>query len=194
MAQPFTSEQRDAIRQRLFESATRHALDTGVRKTSLDALTADAGISKSSFYKFFESKEALFLAVAAEWEGQILAHGMRTLEESAGTPNKARAAAFVYAVFEAIYHHGLARFLRDDLPYLNSIIPDDAAREHCIDSADSIFAILRRAQITFTAPEDTVLSVIRLLYLSILNIGDLGDAFFPALRELVAAACDRLVA
>ena len=42
--------------------------------------------------------------------------------------------------------------------------------------------------------DETVLSVIRLLYLSILNIGDLGSAFFPALGELVVSACDRLVA
>ena len=55
MAQPFTNEQRDAIRQQLFDSACRHARLTGVKKTSLDALTADAGIAKSSFYKFYES-------------------------------------------------------------------------------------------------------------------------------------------
>ena len=53
MALPFTEEQRDEIRRRLFESACRYAMDMGVRKTSLDMLTADAGIAKSSFYKFF---------------------------------------------------------------------------------------------------------------------------------------------
>ena len=194
MAQPFTSEQRDAIRRQLFESACRHALETGVRKTSLDALTADAGISKSSFYKFFDSKEQLFLAVAAEWEKQVLAYGEMALAASAGKPNKLRAAAFVFAAFEAIHRLGVARFLREDLPYLNGFVPQDMAREHFIDSADSIFAQLRAAQITFTAPDETVLPVIRLLYLSILNIGDLGEAFFPALREIVAGACDRLVA
>lgn len=194
MAQPFTIEQREDIRRRLFDSACSHALTTGVKKTSLDTLTADAGISKSSFYKFFESKEQLFLLVAASWEAQILEQGANALERSGDRPNKSRAAAFVYAVFEAIHSMGIARFLREDLPYLNSFAPRDMAREHCIDSADSIFARLRSAQISFTAPDDTVLSVIRLLYLSILNIGELGSAFFPALYELVASACDRLVA
>lgn len=77
MAQPFTPQQRDDIRARLFESARRHALSTGVRKTSLDALTADAGISKSSFYKFYESKELLFLEVAAHWESQVIDRAMQ---------------------------------------------------------------------------------------------------------------------
>ena len=194
MAQPFTLEQRDAIRQRLFESACRHALQTGVKKTSLDALTADAGISKSSFYKFYESKEQLFLAVASAWEQKIMEHASVCLHSTAGQTNKARTAAFVYAVFECIHHMGVARFLREDLPYLNAFAPGDMAKAHCIDSASGIFDQLRREKIAFTAPDDTVLSVIKLLYLSILNIGDLGDSFFPALRELVASACDRLVA
>ena len=72
MAQPFTEAQRSAIRQQLFDSACRFALTPGVRKTSLEMLTVEAGISKSSFYKFFESKEELFLRVAAHWEATAL--------------------------------------------------------------------------------------------------------------------------
>ena len=60
MAQPFSPEQRDAIRARLLESARQHIVSDGVKKTSLDMLTSDAGISKSSFYKFYDSKEQLF--------------------------------------------------------------------------------------------------------------------------------------
>ena len=194
MALPFTDEQRALIRKQLIQSAQRHAIHTGVQKTSLDMLTSDAGISKSSFYKFYESKEQLFLAVASRWEAQAIEYGVMALEATGDKPNKLRAAAFVFAVFEAIHQLGIARFLREDLPHLNSFIPQDMAREHCMDSADSIFGQLRRAGITFTAPDETVLSVIRLLYLSILNIGDLGTAFFPALNELVAGACERLVA
>ena len=194
MALPFTDEQRDAIRARLYESARRHALTTGVKKTSLDMLTADAGISKSSFYKFFDSKEQLFLSIAGEWESQILGGAQRSLQGAEGLSNKERAAAFVYAVFETIHQLGLARFLREDLQYLNSFLPEDEARAHCLTSAASIFSSLRQARIRFTAPDETVLSVIQLMYLSILSIGDIGENFFPALRELVAGACDRLVA
>ena len=44
MAQPFSPQQRDAIREKLKESARKYAVSTGVKKTSLDMLTADAGI------------------------------------------------------------------------------------------------------------------------------------------------------
>lgn len=194
MALPFTDEQRDTIRQKLFDSALRHALTTGVRKTSLDALTADAGISKSSFYKFFDSKEQLFLDVGKQWENQILSHAEQMLAQTQGMSDKERAASFVYSVFEFIHQMGIVRFLREDLPYLNAFLPEEEAREHCLSSAASIFAQLKAAQIHFTAPDETVLSVIQLMYLSILNIRDIGENFFPALRELVQSACDRLVA
>ncbi|MBR3795406.1 MAG: TetR/AcrR family transcriptional regulator [Clostridia bacterium] len=194
MALPFTDEQRQKIRALLFESAQRRALSDGIQKTSLDALTSDAGISKSSFYKFYGSKEQLFLEVASSWETQILSSAAKTLSRREGMSNKARAAAFVFAVFEAIHQLGIARFLREDLPYLSSFLPEPEARAHCLTSARSIFDSLREAQICFTAPDETVLSVIQFLYLSILNIGDLGAGFFPALQTLVQSACEQLVA
>ena len=72
MALAFTAEQMADIRSSLRDSARRHAISVGLKKTSLDMLTADAGISKSSFYKFYESKEMLFLEVSMEWETSIL--------------------------------------------------------------------------------------------------------------------------
>ena len=194
MAQPFTQEQRSAISRQLFDSACRFALTPGVRKTSLEMLTGEAGISKSSFYKFYESKEALFLRVAAHWETTALSRATQALERSAGRSDKERAADFVFTAFETIRQLGIERFLREDLPALRDAFPEDAARRHCMDSAANIFAMLRQAHIRFTAPDTTVLSVIQLMYLSILSSAEIGDSFFPALRELVASACNHLVA
>ena len=194
MALPFTDEQRLAIRERLLESARRHAIADGVQKTSLEMLTGDAGISKSSFYKFFESKELLFLEVAAAWEAQILASAHTALIGCENLTNKERAARFVFAVFEAIHQLGMVRFLREDLPYLNSFMPMDEARAHCLTSAKGIFDSLSDAHICFTEPEETVLAVIQLMYLSILSIADIGEGFFPALQLLVHSACEKLVA
>ena len=194
MAQPFTQEQRSAISRQLFDSACRFALTPGVRKTSLEMLTDEAGISKSSFYKFYESKEALFLRVAAHWETTALSRATQALERSAGRSDKERAADFVFTAFETIRQLGIERFLREDLPALRDAFPEDAARRHCMDSEANIFAMLRQAHIRFTAPDTTVLSVIQLMYLSILSSAEIGDSFFPALRELVASACNHLVA
>lgn len=194
MALPFTDAQRARIRARLLESARMRALGPGLRKTSLDALTADAGISKSSFYKFYESKEALFLEVAAAWEEEILSRATAALSLAPGASDKERSAAMVLAAFGAIHDLGIARFLREDLPLLMPHVPEGIARAHSLAAAEGIFRALREARIRFTVPEETALSVVQLMYLSILHIGEIGESFFPALRELVQSACDRLVA
>lgn len=129
MAQPFSPQQRDAIREKLKESARKYAVSTGVKKTSLDMLTADAGISKSSFYRFYDSKELLFLEIAADWESQIIAavNESLTKDAAAGLDDKRRSANSVYAAFTTIHALGICNFLCDDLPELARFIPEEDA-------------------------------------------------------------------
>lgn len=195
MAQPFTPEQRSAIRERLLTSARRHAIDDGPERTSLETLTSEAGISKSSFYKFFDSKEALFLEVATQWEQYILCHLIDTFEHTQGD-SKTRVASMVIALFSEIQRMGIARFVREDLPVLTLNQSESERKTHFLSSSRRIFDELRRVddQMRFTADDSVVLSVIELLYLSILNISDVGETYFPALCTLVQGACDRLIA
>lgn len=196
MAQPFSPQQRDAIREKLKESARKYAVSKGVKKTSLDMLTADAGISKSSFYKFYDSKELLFLEIAADWESQIIAavNESLTKDAAAGLDDKRRSANSVYAAFTTIRALGICNFLCDDLPELARFIPEEDARTHYLSSAQGIFDMLLRAKIHFSQSDETVLAAIRILYLSIININRIGTDFFPALHLLVIGACEELVA
>lgn len=52
-----------STRQRLTEAALRRFYRDGFRNVGLDQILADVGISKTAFYKHFESKDALMLAV-----------------------------------------------------------------------------------------------------------------------------------
>ena len=56
----FTDEQNEQIRNDLIREARRCGITIGMRKTSVEQLTEAVGISKGSFYKFFDSKELLF--------------------------------------------------------------------------------------------------------------------------------------
>ena len=196
MAQPFSPKQRDAIREKLKESARKYAVSTGVKKTSLDMLTADAGISKSSFYKFYDSKEMLFLEIAADWEAQVIAAVNESLKKDvdAGLDDKHRSANTVYTAFETIHNLGIIHFLCEDLPELAQFIPEEDARTHYLSSAQGIFDMLHRAEIHFSQPDEVVLAAIRILYLSIMHINQIGSNFFPALHLLVVGACEELVA
>jgi len=50
-------------RERLVEAAVRRFYRDGFRSVGIDQILADVGISKTAFYKHFESKEDLMLAV-----------------------------------------------------------------------------------------------------------------------------------
>jgi AcrR family transcriptional regulator len=64
----FTSSESATIRERLMAVAAESFARQGVRRTTVDELARAAGISKGAFYGFFDSKEALFLALVEEHE------------------------------------------------------------------------------------------------------------------------------
>jgi AcrR family transcriptional regulator len=53
-------------RTRLIEAAVRRFYRDGFRNVGIDQVYSDVGISKTAFYKYFESKDDLMLAVMAE--------------------------------------------------------------------------------------------------------------------------------
>lgn len=60
MPKSFSEQQKKNIRHKLLTECTQQWSKYGYKKTSIDTLCANAGISKGAFYSFFNSKEALF--------------------------------------------------------------------------------------------------------------------------------------
>jgi len=73
----------NTTRQRLIESATRRFYRDGFRNVGIDQILADVGISKTAFYKHFESKEDLMLA-ALEDQNRWLQETFRALLQEKG--------------------------------------------------------------------------------------------------------------
>ena len=71
MAVSFTPKERHGIVNALREAARKNAASVGMRKTTVDELAEEAGISKGAFYKFYQSKEHLFLDMLEQWYQQI---------------------------------------------------------------------------------------------------------------------------
>ncbi len=79
----FTDEQNEQIRNDLIREARRCGITIGMRKTSVEQLTEAVGISKGSFYKFFDSKELLFFAVLEDIHTECFAAAQKSLQENA---------------------------------------------------------------------------------------------------------------
>ena len=72
-------------RQRLIDAAVRRFYRDGFRNVGIDQVLADVGISKTAFYKHFESKEDLMLA-ALEMQNCWLQDTFRTMIRERGGP------------------------------------------------------------------------------------------------------------
>lgn len=63
MARAFNQAEQAVIRQKLMAAGRESFARYGLKRTNLEDLTEPAGIAKSTFYKFFDSKEALYVAL-----------------------------------------------------------------------------------------------------------------------------------
>jgi AcrR family transcriptional regulator len=68
MPRAFTPDESAAIRANLMAAGVRCFAAKGIRKTTVDELARAAGISKGAFYGFFDSKEALAVALVEDYE------------------------------------------------------------------------------------------------------------------------------
>ncbi|WP_066939914.1 TetR/AcrR family transcriptional regulator [Microtetraspora fusca] len=71
MPPAFTAEEKAHITALLLETGEKLFTAQGLRKTSLEELMAPTGVAKSSFYVFFDSKEALYLELMIRQSGEV---------------------------------------------------------------------------------------------------------------------------
>jgi AcrR family transcriptional regulator len=69
---------------RLLDAATRRFYRDGFRNTGLDAILTDVGISKTAFYKHFESKDALMAGVLEEHDAFVQRQFREIVKERGG--------------------------------------------------------------------------------------------------------------
>ena len=68
MPRGFTDQEKINIKRKLIQSGKEAFGLYGIRKTSIEDLSKQAGISKGAFYQFFDSKEDLYFAVIRTYE------------------------------------------------------------------------------------------------------------------------------
>jgi AcrR family transcriptional regulator len=71
------SARRDATREAVLAAALRCFARDGYRRTALDRVAAEAGISRAALYLHFANKEALFRALVGDLHAQTLAAAAR---------------------------------------------------------------------------------------------------------------------
>lgn len=123
----FTDLEKENIKRRLINSCEKKWSKFGYRKTKIEELCIEAGISKGAFYKFYNSKEELFLDVMINVQNRFVNQIYSGLHENITKKEFANLLKNVYKEFVKIPFIFETQS-PDFITFINKL-PDDKVKE-----------------------------------------------------------------
>lgn len=192
MASAFTTQERASITEALLRAARRCACTTGLKKTTLDMLTHQSGISKSAFYAFFPSKEHLFLQVHAQWHREIFHQALDALAQSRALSPRDRAAHMLETTLRSLWQSEMFLHAAQDWPLLERKLPRDEIDAFFRDDLQMARELIHRSHVSLLISLEEAAEIVQLLFVSLQFYA--GSHFPPALTQLIHAACAQCIA
>lgn len=124
---PLREDKKAAVRQALVAAANRRFHRHGFEQTTIDEICADAGVSRRTFFRYFENKEALAFPHRSERLERFLA----LLEGNGQSSNPVDGLRAICETFAREYSANRVAILAHQR--LVDSVPALAAREHEID-------------------------------------------------------------
>ncbi len=191
MPPAFTAEEKARITALLLETGAKLFTGQGLRKTSLEELMAPTGVAKSSFYVFFDSKEALYLELMLRQSGEVKRRVVDSALLSADDPREGLR-RFLRATIEELTVNPLWRRLMTHPEEMQAVarkLPPErvAAMSDSPVAALTEYVAAQRAQGELVAAEPAVIiGVLRCVLLVPMFAERLGDpALYPKILDLL---------
>ena len=188
----FTEEQNETIRRDLIREARCCGVTVGMRKTSVEQLTEAVGISKGSFYKFFDSKELLFFAVLEDIHTECFAAAQKSLQENAAIDPASRTAAAILAACRWLSETKAFVFIENDAEFLLHRLPEEVKTAHYHDDETHIRQLLEKYGLVPKRGISLAAATVRGLILTVSHTEQIGGLYPQVLETLVYGACREL--
>ena len=188
----FTDEQNEMIRNDLIREARRCGVTVGMRKTSVEQLTNAVGISKGSFYKFFDSKELLFFAVLEDIHTECFAVAQKSLQANAELDPADRASAAIMAACRWLSETKAFVFIEHDAEFLLHWLPEEVKTAHYHDDETHIRTLLEEGGLKPNGGMALAAATVRGLILTVSHQEQIGTLYPQVLETLVRGACREL--
>ena len=188
----FTEEQNETIRGDLIREARCCGVTVGMRKTSVEQLTEAVGVSKGSFYKFFDSKELLFFAVLEDIHTECFAAAQKSLQENAAIDPASRTAAAILAACRWLSETKAFVFIENDAEFLLHRLPEEVKTAHYHDDETHIRQLLEKYDLVPSSGISLAAATVRGLILTVSHKEQIGELYPQVLETLVYGACREL--
>ena len=167
MARSFTEREKENIKRSLREACKQSWTQYGYKKTSVDDLCKQAGISKGAFYLFFESKEALFCEVLCSMQEQICNAASEIIEKHQDKYGVAEALKLIYREYDK--NNFLYNSNGTDFTILINKLSEEQAKKIEESNQMSQQLFLSQPYLKFKVDTDLAMSVIYSLIMNIKN-------------------------
>ncbi len=167
MARSFTEREKENIRRNLQEACKQSWTQYGYKKTSVDDLCKQAGISKGAFYLFFESKEALFCEVLCSVQEQICNAALEVIRKYKEKHGVAEALKLIYREYDK--NNFLYNPDSTDFTILMNKLSEEEAKKIEESNYMSQQIFLSQPYLKFKVDADLAMSVIYSLIMNIKN-------------------------
>lgn len=192
----FSEDEKEKIRGKLLEQGEKQFSRFGFKKTSVDEIAAAVGISKGAFYRFFESKELLFMEIIEQIEVRSRRKILASIDLSGATP-RVRLFRLLKRAFNLFAEFPMLQQLTgNDLDILMRGVPVDTFRAHITSDQgfiDELIDECRKSGISIQIGTEEMLALIYPLVVSFVSGFGQGDQTLPGNLdmhlELIAAYC-----
>ena len=155
----------------------------GLRGTSVEELARAAAISKGAFYRFFDSKEALLLALLSEYEEQVHAR----LETAVRADPECGTALLVKESVQAVERDPLLPVLMSEegARVLASLSPAEQQElmERDVRLVHRIVGVMREAGAAPEMPERVLVGLLRSLVFAGMHRAEIGEDLLAETAE-----------
>ena len=187
MPKGFSKEEKETITQKLLAECKMSWQAYGYKKTNIDTLCQNVGISKGAFYSFFDSKESLFYQVITQTQAQLYELAEQHLSENPSKYGVAKALKEVFAEYcnsSFMYDKKSADFQT----LLNKLSKEQRSELNDLGHAKAEF-MLRKPFLKLKVDENLAMSILS----AMLSIVSQKDNMLSNVAEVFSFMIDNLV-
>lgn len=185
----FTEAEKERIRLEMSQVAYRNFIDKGLKNTSIEEITSSVGIAKSSFYVFYESKEALYLELLTLEGEQIEKKVWPAVNEVKDI--RLALKTYLYIMSSELESKVLTKRLITNLEEYKMVsrkVSSEYVGRKMLRSVAPLMEFIsenKKANNLIKADSEVIAGALRAALLMIVHKKDVGEEIYPKVQEII---------